>query len=644
MRPIQKMIFLLAILFVPSCFFAQKRELGKVTVEELKQARHAADTSASASVIFEKGKTSFFYSAGRYIITEVEVKIKIYKQDGVELANEKILYDISGSDKESVRFSKAITYNLVNGAIEKTKLGSDGEFDEKVNKYYSMKKISMPNVKVGSIIEYKYEIKSPYYYNLPAWKFQREIPVDYSEYSTIIPQYFTYNTMIKGFFTPKVTNSLSPDNLKVTTYVLEQLPAIRPEAYVNNIDNYTATLIHELSFTSFPGSIVRTYATTWEAVTNSIYKHDGFGDEMKKTGYFEEAITPLVSSLSNRNEKINAVFSYVKDYMTWNEYYGYSCQDGVKTAYKNHTGNAAEINLMLIAMLRHAGLNANPVLVSTRNHGIPLYPSQSAFNYVVCGVRNDSNEMTLLDATSKNAQLNIMPFRVLNWVGRLIKDDGTSIDIDLMPKTNSKEVTNLIATLDQEGKVSGTMRKLHYDYNAFYFREKYANVAKETYIEKLEKDDAGIEVVEYAFQNKTDLSKPIVENLIFRHNEIVEIIGGRMYFSPLLFLGQGKNPFTLETREYPVDFMFPYQNKLNVTLTIPDGYVIETLPESVGLGIQDNVGMFKYSIVQNGNQLQIVFTEEINQPIIGADYYNALKNYFKTMIDKQNEKIVLKKV
>jgi hypothetical protein len=67
------------------------------------------------------------------------------------------------------------------------------------------------------------------------------------------------------------------------------------------------------------------------------------------------------------------------------------CNEGVKKAYKDKTGNVAEINLMLTAMLRYAGLNANPVLVSTRSNGIAIFPNRTAFNYVIAAVENGSS-------------------------------------------------------------------------------------------------------------------------------------------------------------------------------------------------------------------------------------------------------------
>ena len=70
---------ILAFLF-PVLIFAQNYELGKVTVSELNQKKHATDTSAVAAVLFNVGRTYFEYeqNTGFSLITEVDTKIKIY--------------------------------------------------------------------------------------------------------------------------------------------------------------------------------------------------------------------------------------------------------------------------------------------------------------------------------------------------------------------------------------------------------------------------------------------------------------------------------------------------------------------------------------------------------------------------------------
>ena len=665
--------------FIYFCFlffsvhsFCQKHELGKVTIDELKEKVCPMDTSAVASVLFNVGKTSFEYSGddGFRIVTEIDTKIKIYKKEGYDFANHSENAYIGTNGSEKISFSKAITYNLVDDKIEKSKLNSDGEFDEKINKNWNRRKIAMPNVKVGSIIEYRIIITSPYVHNFPEWEFQKEIPVNFSEYTTFIPEYFTYNIHTNGHFTPKTEKSFKGRTIDYTytedvisggfqgipkrihesrdfqenmvKYTLENLPALKDEGYVNNITNYQTKLMHELAGTKFPDTHFQSYNADWESVVRTIYKREDFGDELKKVGYFEKDLETILKGINSQEEKIATIFSYVKMKMNWNESYGVLCDEGVKKAYQDKKGNVAEINLMLTAMLRYAGFEANPILVSTRSNGISLYPSKDAYNYVIAGIEL-GNQVVLLDATSKLALPDILPIRDLNWFGRIIRKDESSEIIDLMPKSNSLEVTNIMANIDPQGEVTGKIRDQYFDYNALSYRDKNNGISKEIHIEKLEKKYRGLEIKEFEVLNNLDLSKQIIENYSFTNNNSVEIVGDKLYVSPFLFFATTENPFKQEIREYPIDFVFPKQNKYNITITIPQGYAIETLPQPQAVAMPGGLGNFKYMISANGNQIQLYYVLDINQAIIGSENYDLLKNFYKEIVNKQTEKIVIKK-
>ncbi|WP_310558741.1 DUF3857 domain-containing protein [Flavobacterium sp.] len=479
-----------------SFFFSNSQEfkLGKVSIAELQEKSHPKDSSAVAAILFKKGDVRFQYdqNKGFVIVTTVKTRIKIYKKEGYEWANQEVSYYIDSDSKESVSFADVITYNLVNGKIEKTKLKSDGEFAINVNKYWNRKKITMPNVKKGTVLEYEYEIRSPRYGSLNEWFFQTSIPVNYSEYNTYIPEYFNYNQNLTGAFSPKInvekkSNSIvlmnkereqngyvsrttfSSDKIDFSethsSYLLENLPAMKEEAFVNNIDNYTSRISHELAMTKYPNSPTKMYSTDWESVVKTIYDYDDFGPERNKTGYFDDDITKLLTGINLQNERIAAVFNYVKSNVKWNKFTGYSCDDGVKTAYKNKTGNTAEINLMLTAMLRFAGFNANPVLISTRDNGIAFFPSRTAFNAVLAAVETPEG-LIVMDATEVYSAPNVLPLRDLNWVGRLIRKDGTSTAVDLMPNTLSREAINMNVVLKNDGSADGKLRRQLTDHEA----------------------------------------------------------------------------------------------------------------------------------------------------------------------------------
>lgn len=654
---------------------AQKFEIGDVSKSELEEKFHPKDTTAAAAVLFKKGKTYFDYSQtdGWSMITEVSTRIKIYKKEGYTYASTGVSFYVGNSPEEKVNFSKAVTYNLVAGVIEKTKLKSEGEFIEKKTKFYNIKKITMPNVKVGSIIEYVFVIKSPYYSSFPDWDFQQDIPVNFSEYSTAIPEYFTYQVHRKGFLFPTETNERIDKTISLsykangggksaigyqatgtqyetvnyiaakTIFTLKDVPALRDEAYVNNIDNYSCGVKHELSATKFPNSIYQLYSTSWEAVLKKISENESFGQELSKNNYFEDDLKTIIAALKSDDEKTIAIFRYVQNRMNWDGYLGYGCNDGVKKAYTTKTGNIAEINLMLVSMLRAAGLKANPVLASTRSNGIPIYPSISGFNYVFAAIEK-SDSLVLFDATDKNTNPNILPERVLNWTGKLLRDDQSFINVDLTPTFNSARNIMMMNTLAADGSLKGKIREQNFDYNALGFRNKYRNLSQDSYLEVLEKKRSNIEISNYVIENKTDLSNPISETFEFEKSALADVVGGKIYFSPLFFFALDSNPFKQEKREFPIEYGFGTETKYAVTVNIPDGYKIESLPQNVALGLTEGLGSFKYTIVGQENSIQLLVSLDINTSIFGADFYEDLKAFYAEIIKKETEKVVLIKI
>lgn len=625
---------------------AQNNQLGKVTIDQLKQSVHPLDSTAPASVLFKKGVTRFYLdNDGKWTVeTIVDYKIKVYKKEGLKYANQTVAY-YAGGKSETVSFSNANTYNLVDGKAVKTKLKSEGEFVERVNENWKQRKITMPAVQEGSIIEFSYRHVSPYITQFKDWYFQREIPVDFVKYEVYIPKYFEYRTVISGFEQISLeSEQLTSSSLGEVKHIYSKagIPALKDEAYVNNLDNYTSILKFELASIKYPGKSPENIALDWEGVAKTIYESDDFGGQLKKNNYFEEDVTKLTEGLITRDEKIKAIFDFVKSRLAFNGNRGYYAENGVKKAYEQKTGNVGDINLILVAMLRAAGVEANPVLISTRDNGISFFPSRTAYNYVIAAVEIE-DDLILLDATNKNTTFNIIPTEGLNWYGRIIRKEGSSAEVNLMPKIVSKDVISLFATINPDGSIVGKIREQYFDYNAFSFRENYGTLSEDAYLEKLEKKYDGIELSDYVVENKMNLDKPIMETYNFKHSNAVEIIGDKMYLSPFLFFAHSTNPFKQEKREYPVDFTFPMQDKFIMSIKIPDGYAVESLPKSVVIQFRDDLAGFKMNISAVGNQIQMTANRDVNTSIFPASYYEDLKLLFAELVKAENQKIILKK-
>jgi len=413
---------------------------------------------------------------------------------------------------------------------------------------------------------------------------------------------------------------------------------------VDNIQNYRSSLNHELEKTNFPDEKEKNYSKDWNGVTKTIYAEKEFGIELQESSYLLNDVKTILKDIDSKEERLAIVFKFVQNRMNWNNDNGYYIDKGVKQAYIDKTGNVADINLFLISCLKLEGLDASPVLVSTKEHGIPVFPNRTVFNYVIAAVTIDGKQV-LLDATHKYTTQNILPLNVLNWKGRLIKQECISQEIDLVPTKPSGKYYTLMLKMDKDAKMEGKYRLQMMDYEAYSFREKYAEMNTDIYLEKLENDLRGIKIQDYSINNKkTDFANPILENFTFATSNHCDIIGDKIYINPMLFFTESHNPFVQEKRQMPIYFGYPKLEKYNISFEIPEGYTVESIPQPMRISTDGKGLSFSINTVFQGNKILILVAKENNMAIVSPDFYSSIKEFYQKMIDKQNEKIVLKKI
>lgn len=222
--------------------------------------------------------------------------------------------------------------------------------------------------------------------------------------------------------------------------------------------------------------------------------------------------------------------------------------------------------------------------------------------------------------------------------------DGTSSEVSMTDVATSKNMYGINAKLDAKGVLEGSLRNQKTDFEALSFREKNAHLNHEAQIERLENQFNGLQLIDYSIENaKTELSKPLVESYSFKIENAFDRIGGKFFIPPLLFFTAQKNPFIAEERKMPIYFGFPKQDKYVINLEIPEGYVVESLPSPLRIMAQDGIGSFSCNAQVVNQNIQIVITNEISKVLVDASLYLMLKDYYQKIIEKQNEKIVLKK-
>ena len=648
--------YLIALILIGGTMQAQNYKFGKVSKEEVQETEHSTNKDADAAILYKKQYTFYEYnsSSGFALITKYHYRIKLYNEDGFDWATVNINAYKNGSDDEKIYGIKGYTYNLEGDEIVEEKLRKNEIFDEEVSKYRKAFKFTMPSLKPGSVIEYEYEKRSPFLTSLDDTQLQTTIPIEKIDVKVEIPEFFgfvSHYNQLASHFIPIAQSKESFNmhaqntNYLQTVYSItsEDIPALKEEVYIDYLDNYAARIKWELQYTKFPDQPMDYFSHTWDDVSKSIYDEGGYATELRKSSFFKDDINALLAGVEEPEKKLVSIYNFLKSKIVWNDYIGYTAENGIRKAYKDGTGNTGDINLLLTAMLRYAGLQAYPVLVSTKSNGVPVFPTRSGFNYVIVGVKFGEKTI-LLDATDKNAAPGELPDRARNWQGRIIQDDGKSDWVYLLPNYKSSKWDYLNFQIIDDLKIKGKHTTVYNRLAAKNYRDKYRGVNEDSYIEILQDGKGDIAISDLTKENEHKIGSDIKEIYQFEINNGVEAIGDKLYISPLLFLAEDENPFKAEERTYPIYLNFPANYGSTVNIMLPEGYKAESLPESTMVNMNEDGANFKYIITQSANFLRIESSIALNKAIYAASDYEYLKNFFDEIVSKHSEAIVLSKI
>lgn len=651
--------------------FAQDVKFGKLSKQDFEKTKSTIQADAPAEVLYADGnyKVSFNTNQGGVEQTKkVFYRIIVFDKDKTPddvLKVEIPLRKNSGSDQDKLITLKAVTYNLENGKIIEQKVEKKDIFLDKVHRFMDIQTFTFPNVKNGSILEYTYEIISPFYGNTDTWYFQQSIPVVASNFTMQNQEYFNYQQDLRGGFAPKISTNSKEDNytihnkresdiygrttqnssidnakmkINTQTYSLTNLPSYSREAYVLNPRNMLASVQFELASFVAPGRTSESFSTTWDRIGKDLMDHEEFGRQLNGNNFLDETVNTTIAGKSTNIEKAQAIFDYVKNNIAWNDYLGQYTDKGIRKAFNEKSGNSADINLMLTTMLRKAGLDANPIVLSTLQNGIINYsfPSRSKLNYVIVGTTID-NEFYLMDATDKNAQINLLPIRAINDRGFMVNDKGIK-EVPLRNSVMTNDKISITADLKADGKLTGTYSNVRDNY--FYMFDKSEIADDPKAFEKEFVEDYNFEISDF----KTQDNKQNVIRHQFKFDDIkVDVAGNKILFNPFLFIANTKHNLNLDQRNYNIEFGAPTTNTNTVKIKIPEGYKVESLPTEKQFTMPDQAGGYAYKVIEKDGFIVAQAQKVIPYSILPAQYYKPLKEFLTNIINAESQQVILVK-
>ena len=640
-------------------------KFGKVSPADF-AAHYNIDSNANAVIIADVGSTEIMGNSKGGFSLEFRCyrRAQILNKNGYDIADVSItLYTDGGAEEELINL-KAITYNLENGKVGETKLESkSGLFKDRLDKNHVRKKFTLLGIQVGSIIEYQYTIKSDFIFNLQPWEFQGEYPRLWSEYNAAIPEFYYYVTLSQGYqpfyikdqngrtinFSRSDTRTAGPTEREsftagVTDYrwVMKNVPPLKEEMYTSTINNHIAKIEFQLAEIRHP-FVPKNVMGTWTQTTEELLKSEDFGFSIKRDNpWLNDAMSIATRGASTNLEKAKKIYAYVRDNMTCTNYNRIGLDQPLRNVLKNRNGNEAEINLLLVTMLRKADLEADPVMLSTRSHGYTyeMYPLLERFNYVIAQLIIDGHTW-YLDASESHMGFGKLGYKCYNGHARVINADATPLEFT-PDSLIERKMTSFFIISDNSGNFSGSAQKSPGFYESCRLRNKIKETGKDQYLADIKK----------GFMTETDVSELTIDSLdkfdeplLVKYNFDIKVEkDGILYVNPMFGEGYKENPFKSAQRLYPVEMPYTMDETYLLQLQIPEGYVVDELPKQIVVKLNENDdGLFEYRLAEANGTISLRSRLRIKRSYFSPDEYNMLREFFDLVVKKHNEQIVFKK-
>ncbi len=608
---------------------------GKIDKEEFTTKECSYDKEATAEYLLDVAEVRYYFTSSDFVNeTTTRIRIKILNEKALELANVRLSYYAAGN-RQSIRNIEGQTFNLnAGGAVEVTKLEKKSVMEQKLDADYDMMVFTLPNVKVGSIIEYRFEHSKRNYIEIEDWTFQRPYPVRYSEYNVEIPKELEFTYMIRRTLPVKE----STEGIHATKrFIMTNIPGLDREPYMSSTKDYLQRIDFQLRAINGNQRM-----TTWPQLTDQLLENENFGLQIKKNVYKNTDLPGKLKLITDPYQKLATIVEFVKKEVTWNGSSSFITDEGIKNAIDKHSGNSADMNLLLVSLLRDAGLKAYPVLVSTRTNGKAnaTYPFLYQFNDVY--VYAEVNELPyVIDATNYSNPPFLIPWDVQFTEGFLVdKEAGQFIPLGDV-KHRFRLVSSILGEITPEGKINGSANVVAFEY-AKNERISALRRGEKNYLEEyFTKPHPEFKFDSLTYKNEKNDSLPL-ENLVHFQGTLSGS-GDYMFYSPNFLMELEKNEFISDKRFTDIEFGYIQYYNMFTTLRFPAGFELEELPKNIRMILPDTSISLQRFVSKNENSISMRYTLEIKRPTYYADEYPDFKAFYTKLFEMLNEQIVFKR-
>lgn len=644
----RKTLILLTLLVIIIGAAAQKKlpDYGEIALADLQLKNCSFEPEAPAMKLFDVQEVQFelyVYGHTRFK-TERRTRIKIFNEKGYKYASVKIPF-LSKRGYGKIKDLSGIVYNLdAEGKIVTEKLDKDDFFKEKAGGNIGIVNFTFPNLKPGSVIEFRYTTIEKEIMQLDPWIVQDEIPVAYTSNIIITPSLSRVVEKAYGIETIKpVVSMFGVGNARrKTVYSKENVISFQPEPFMSSQKDNLGKVVYLL----FPyGNSIFSHESSpdvlWESTGSRFLRSAFFKEQIQTVIPGTEAIIDSAKKLLTTEDKISYVYETVKNRMPDKAEQSINATS-LKEVWESREANSAEVNLILLNLLEKAGVNAYAMFISTRENGKVSkdFPSLGQLNGIdILAV--DSNTYYVLDANLKFQSFKTPPLNILNREALLLSPDSIQWIAINDDRPLLKQNITVFAELNKNGVIEGTANYQHFDYARAYILDTTDTEEKEGDKKFLDKKIPGLTILSATQENKGNDREPLIETVEFTYE--LQQSDNFYFIAPQFLFSKRENPFIKEKRNTDIDFGCNQKLVFNIALMIPDSFEVDHLPKNTLVRAPDSSFSFKRMVSASGNSISFLQVFEVKRPVFEKGEYPGIQEFFKRMHALMAEEIVLKK-
>ena len=647
-------LFALCLVLAPLSGFAMSD--WQPAPDELNMKSYPADPNAPAVYLFLEETVN-----DDIHIHTMYARVKILSEKGKEMFGDiEIPYEAGFAD---IRNISGRTIHSDGTVIPFTGHANDKLLSKEGAQRVMAKVFSMPDVQVGSIIEYRWVLGyGDTWLSSPNWVIQQSVPVLKAHYHFVPSTFFLHGTINvsskeqghENVAHVLLYSTILPPGDKVDyqadhSYDLNvaNIPAVPHDDYLPPF----GSLSYRVTFYYSPFGTAAEY---WK--TEGKYWSKNFDRFANPSNKIRAAVSGIVAPGDNDQQKVQKIYAAVMKLENTSFTREHSAEENkaeglrVKTAediWAQQRGNDDEITRLFVAMVRAAGLKTYGASVVNRDENVFVqsYLSWDQMDDELAIVSIDGKEV-YFDPGQRYCEFGKLHWKH-TWAGG-IRQTGDGIAPVSTPgltyKDNDLERIAKI-TLDAEGHVDGLIYETMTGVEALRWRQ-VALRGDEAGVKKQFEEDLqhsmppGVQVKTNHFVGIADYTAPLMA--------VVNVSGtlgtqtGKHVFLPAVFFEAGNAPLFAEThREDPVDMHYPYMVHDDFQLTLPPNITVETVPAGGDVPFPQNADYLakfvsKDNIFAYGRLLRVA-----NSAYPAAEY-SALRTFYQKMSAADQEQVALK--